>query len=84
MKLTLVVNIGTIDNRRLGLKHTLAGETVDVPEKIADELLRKGWALPADGKVDPAKAEPLTSSSQLPAGRGAVRTEDVTKSDKPK
>lgn len=84
MKLTLILNIGRRDATRLGLKKTTEGDTVDVPEKIADELLKKGWAVPESGKVDPSKAEPLTSSTQLPPGPGAVRTQDVTGGSKSK
>src|SRR5690349_4484889 len=85
MKLKLLLNIGSIDARRLGLKHTLEGQTVDVPKPVADELLAKGWAVPpgtdaedaADGEIAAVPAAPLLTSTQLPADRGAVRPESI-------
>jgi hypothetical protein len=68
MKLRLLLNIGSIDARRLGLAKTLEGE---------------GWASPPDASPADAaasrgiKAAPLTASAQLPAGRGAVRPETL-------
>lgn len=47
MRLTLAVNIGTEDNRTLNLEKTLAGETVEVTDKVADILLKRGWATAA-------------------------------------
>jgi hypothetical protein len=84
MKLKLTLNIGKLDATRLGLEETVEGKTVDVRKEVADELIRKGWALPESGKVDSSKAEPLTSSSQLPADRGAVKPEDVAPEKKTK
>lgn len=83
MKLTLTLNIGKLDANRLGLEKTLEGETVDVPQKAADELIRRGWAVPEGGKVDPSKAAPIRSSAQLPSEGGAVRSEDMVEGAKP-
>jgi hypothetical protein len=56
MKLTLATNIGAKDAKRLGLTKTLRGDTVDVKDKKAEEiLLSNGWAIRTDGK-EAAKA----------------------------
>lgn len=49
MKLRLLLNLGKDDARRIGLDLDEAreGETVDVKQEQADELLRKGWATEA-------------------------------------
>ena len=57
MTLRLTLNIGTEDARRLGLKATHEGETVDVSGEVAEELLKRGWAseeLGAKIKTTPA------------------------------
>ena len=76
MKLKLVLNIGTIDDRRLGLTKTLEGETVTVDEKVGTELLKKGWAVKPgeEGDLPPGvEPKPLLSSKQLPIDQGAVQ-----------
>lgn len=48
MRVTLAANIGTIDNERFGLTETLEGKTVDASAEAADELIKRGWAVPAE------------------------------------
>ena len=47
MLVTLKVNIGTVDARRLSLPKTHEGDAVEVSEKVAAELLKNGWATEA-------------------------------------
>lgn len=56
-RLKLLLNIGTKDAPRLGLDaaKALAGEIVDVNDKAADEMLRRGWAT---DKLDDNKPVP--------------------------
>ena len=80
MTLRLTLNIGTPDAQRLGLKKTLAGETVDVDEPTARYLLSRGWAVEDTGggpsTIKTVPVVPLTTSAQLPPGAGAVRLHD--------
>jgi hypothetical protein len=47
MRLRLLLNIGDDDVRRLDLEKRFEGETVDVKQAVADEMLRRGWATDA-------------------------------------
>ncbi len=44
MRVRLLLNIGTADAKRLELKETLAGKTVDVTDEAGAEMLKHGWA----------------------------------------
>lgn len=59
MLVELKVNIGTNDARRLGIEKTREGEQVDVPEKVAAEMLSKGWA--AEVHAAPRKIQGVPS-----------------------
>jgi hypothetical protein len=61
--LTLALNIGAPDAQRLGLKKTLAGETVSVEKDAADELLRRGWATEPDSDRLAPEATPTSSAT---------------------
>lgn len=44
-RMKLLLNIGSKDAARLGLKNTMEGETVDADDKVETALLRNGWAV---------------------------------------
>lgn len=64
--LTLVLNIGTKDAQALGLKETLAGKTVTVDDKVADELLSRAWATEAGKTTLDRSARPHSSAEAAP------------------
>lgn len=45
MKLTLALNIGSRDAKRLGLKKTQRGDEVSASKEVEDILLKNGWAI---------------------------------------
>lgn len=59
-RLKLLLNIGTADRDRLGLKKTRDGETVSVSEAVAKELLSRGWAAPEGQDAPVPSARPST------------------------
>jgi hypothetical protein len=64
MRLRLLLNIGDDDVRRLDLEKRFEGETVDVKQAVADELLRRRWATDA---VEVQQApKPAAAAAQLP------------------
>jgi hypothetical protein len=56
-KLKLLVNIGSVDAKKLGLKETREGQTVSVDDKFVDIMLKNGWASP-EGKAPVRGAGP--------------------------
>lgn len=67
-KLKLLLNIGTADKEKLGLKETREGQTVTVGDKVAEELLSRGWAA-LEGQNAPApSARPGRQATAAPAG----------------
>ncbi len=71
----LLVNIGSADAVKLGLDfpdECREGETVDVGEKVAAELLKRGWAVAEgeDARAVAARnpAEPQQQASAAPSG----------------
>lgn len=82
MKLRLTTNIGTIDNKRFGLENTLEGEVNTVThEKTADELIRRGLAVPANAAAEKA-VEKLVEGDATSAQRDpASKTETFHRVD---
>jgi hypothetical protein len=65
MRLTLTTNIGTRDAKRLGLKTVMEGQVVNVDGKVADELLKKGWA--TDGSAGQREGRAASTLRTTPA-----------------
>lgn len=59
--LKLLLNIGTSDAKALGLKSASAGDTVDVDDDAAEELVSRGWACDPDAEGPDPSAVPSTS-----------------------
>lgn len=81
-KLTLLLNIGTADAEKLGLDHpeeTREGATISVTQKVADEMLKRGWAVAEgeDARAVSARnpAEPQPQATAAPAGIPVAITE---------
>src|SRR5687767_2747157 len=79
-KLRLKLNIGTIDNEKLGLEKTKEGDVVDVDEQVAEILLKNGWADPVSGtSVHGASAVAAAAESRQEAeDESPVSTTNVT------
>lgn len=56
-RLKLLLNIGAIDNQKLGLSKTMEGDVVSVDDDKAKILLARGWAGPVDGESASATRE---------------------------
>lgn len=82
-KLKLLLNIGTADKEKLGLKETQEGKTVSVGEKVAQELLSRGWAAPEGEDAPVASAvKPSRQATAAPAGVPvAIRDDDDSAGD---
>jgi hypothetical protein len=64
--LRLLLNIGSRDAQALGLDETREGQTVSVSDKVAAELIGRGWAA-AEGATGPApEARPSSSTTPRP------------------
>ena len=56
MKLTLAINIGSHDAKRLKLRSTQEGDVVTVDDEIGGEMIGRKWAVPFDDKPKPVAA----------------------------
>jgi hypothetical protein len=67
-RVRLQLNIGTKDSQRLGLdaNKARAGETIDVRQAVADELIRNLWAVDArDEAAGPATVTAVPAAPSL-------------------
>ena len=66
MKLKLTLNIGSVDQKKLGIdkKSAFEGRVIDVSPEAGDILLTKGWAVhPNEDKSAAVRASTATAPS---------------------
>jgi hypothetical protein len=65
MKIKLTTNIGSIDQKRLGLEgKCLDGQTIEAPDKAADELIARGCAIAVPESAKPAAPKPAPAADK--------------------
>lgn len=74
MKVKLTLNIGTADQKRLGLTNALADSVVAVADASAKELVKRGWGVivPEEAPA-PKPVSPTTAPSSTPKKSAAVQ-----------